>query len=347
MTTMQGLTFLGNSRAELSTFDVLDPGPTQVLIRMKASGLCGSDLHSYVPGTGLRSPEGAYIAAGHEPAGVVVATGSLVSGFTSGDRVLAYHILGCGYCHNCRLGYQVNCSSASRAAYGGQRNGGHAEFMLAEDRSLIHLPAEASFVDGAMAACGFSTAYSATRKAAVTAGDLVLVSGLGPVGMAVALICADLGAEVIGVDPNSERAIAAEKFGVKHAVAETREDVALSEVLQLTDGKGCDVAVDCSGNDQARHLCLSGASEWGRVVFVGFGGTGVTVDAAKLIITKQLTLRGSWVSSIGQMEDAVHLIARRNLHPDSMIARTFALQEGAEAYELFAAGAVGKMAIVS
>jgi len=343
---MSGLTFPGDCRAEIREFEKPEPGPTEALIHIKASGLCGSDLPSYRAPDGLRAVgTNDTIAAGHEPAGVVEAVGSLVTRFKPGDRVLAYHILGCGYCHNCRLGYPVMCTSPARAAYGGHRNGGHAEFMVAEERSLISLPDAVSFIDGAMVACGVSTAYAACVNAGVAAGDRVVVTGLGPVGLSVAMFAADRGATVIGVDPNTERAEYARNFGVTHAVS-TLEG-AVDRVRDLTGGTGAEVAIECSGNDSGRHLCLEGAGSWGRVVYVGFGGTSLTFDVGWLVIQKQLTIKGSWVSSLGQMENVLDVLVRRDLHPDSMIVRQFALNEGAEAYKLFNAGSVGKIAIVA
>ena len=345
---MRGLVFVGNSQSELRDFPVQEPGPTEVLIQIKASGLCGSDLHSYRSSDGLRGPgTGAFIVAGHEPAGVVERVGSLVTSFSAGDRVLAYHILGCGMCHNCRLGYPVSCTSPSKAAYGGQRNGGHAEFMTAEERSLIALPPEVSFIDGATVACGTSTAYAATRRAGVSSGDRVLVTGLGPVGLAVALFCSDLGAEVIGVDPNPERAEFAKRYGVHHAVTNPDEESALGQIAQHSGGRGCSVAIDCSGSDAARNLCLQAAAGWGRVVFVGFGDTNLTINAAEVLILKQLSLYGSWVSSMAQMEDVVDVLRSRALHPDAMVTQQYSLDESAEAYSAFAGGSLGKLVVVS
>lgn len=347
MAEMRGLVFTGNNKAELRDFAVPTPKPTEVLIRISASGLCGSDFHSYRSDEGLRGPDGSFIAAGHEPAGVVQEVGSLVTDFGAGDRVLVYHILGCGYCHSCRMGYPVSCSSPARAAYGGQRNGGHAEFLVAEDRSLIHLPDEVSFIDGAMVACGFSTAFSATRKASITAGDIVLVTGLGPVGTSVAMIAEALGAEVIGVDLDANRAAKATEFGVAHTIVGGDEENVLREIEEITGGQHVDVAIDCTGSDQARHLCLASAAVWGRVIFIGFGGGQLTIDVPKLVITKQLLMRGSWVSSLAESEGAVRLIARRNVHPDRMVTETYDLAHGADAYNSFNAGAAGKLAIVS
>ena len=348
MARMPGLVFPGGATAELRELPAPRPGPTEVLIRIRASGLCGSDLMSYRSPAGLRAPAtGELVVAGHEPAGVVEEVGALVTAFAPGDRVLAYHILGCGLCHQCRLGYQVSCTSPTKAAYGGQRHGGHAELMTAEERSLVRLPPAVSFVDGATVACGTSTAYAATRRAGVRSGDRVLVTGLGPVGLAVAMFAADAGAEVVGVDPNPERAAFAQRYGVHHTVTATDEDEALAQVEEVTGGHGVSVAVDCSGSDAARHLALQAVSTWGRVVLVGFGGGALTVDAASVFILKQLTLHGSWVSSLAQMEEVVDLLARRGLHPDALVTRQYRLDESPAAYEAFSAGSVGKLVVVS
>lgn len=347
MATMPGLVFTGSSVAELRELPVPRPGPTEVRLRIHASGLCGSDLMSYRSPSGLREPaSGDLVVAGHEPAGVVDEVGSLVTAFGPGDRVLAYHILGCGSCHQCRLGYPVSCTSGSKVAYGGQRHGGHAEYMTAEERSLIRLPPQVSFVDGATVACGTSTAYAATRRAAVRAGDRVLVTGLGPVGLAVAMFAADAGAEVIGVDPNVDRAEFAQRYGVHHTVTVTDEAAALDEIAETTGGHGVSVAVECSGSDAARHLALQAASTWGRVVFVGFGGGALTVDAASVFILKQLSLQGSWVSSLAQMEEVVSLLGDRDLHPDRLVTQRYSLEDGADAYAAFSGGSVGKLVVV-
>ncbi|RMB60226.1 zinc-binding dehydrogenase [Tessaracoccus antarcticus] len=344
---MDGLVFIGNSKAEIRDFEVPAPGPTEVLIRIRASGLCGSDFHTYDTEEGLRGPDGAFIAAGHEPAGEVEEVGELVTGFSPGDRVSAHHLLGCGYCRSCLMGYPVSCSSSARAAYGGHRNGGHAEYLLAESRSLIHLPDNVSFIDGAMVACGFSTAFSACRKATITAGDFVLVAGLGPVGLSVAMIASSLGAIVMGVDIDRARAEKSREFGIVHTVSSSAEADAVEEVNHFTGGHRVDVAIDCTGSDAARHLCLEAAAVWGRVVFIGFGGGDLSVNVAELFIMKQLTVKGSWVSSMAESSEAVRLISRLNLHPDRMVTATYGLREGVAAYKAFKKGAPGKLAIVS
>ena len=273
MSTMTGIVLPGNRRLEMQDFSIPEPEYGQVLVRMKASSLCGSDLRAiYRPtdqGTGPEAYQG--VIAGHEPSGIIERIGSGVKRFKEGDRVIVYHIAGCGLCHDCRGGWMISCSSPTRAAYGWQRNGGHAEFLLAEEHTLVALPDELSYLDGAMVACGFGTAYAACLRAGVSGRDTVLITGMGPVGIGMALLCRAMGARVVGVEYLPERQELARKLGFSDIVAPGSNNVT-SKVLEKVNGRGFEVAIDCSGNADARHLCLEMAREWGRVVFVGEGG---------------------------------------------------------------------------
>ena len=237
----------------------------------------------------------------------------------------------------------ISCSSPHRAAYGWQRNGGHAQFLLAEERTLVALPDQLTYLDGAMAACGMGTAYAACCRADVSGRDRVLITGLGPVGVGVALLCRCMGAEVVGVEAVPERLELARQLGFSSLLAPG--DGALAALIEKTDGHGFEVAIDCSGNAKARHLCLEAAREWGRVVYVGEGGA-VSFEPSPLLIHKQLTLYGSWVCSLPQMEDLVERLVRWNLHPEQMVTHRFELEQGKEAYETFDTGRTGKVSIV-
>jgi threonine dehydrogenase-like Zn-dependent dehydrogenase len=135
----------GNSTAELREVDIPQPGIGQVLIKMKSSGICGSDIH-YIyhqhRGTAAAPDQPLYrgFINGHEPCGQIVALGAGCRHFRESDRVLVYHISGCGFCSNCRRGYPISCTGVGKAAYGWQRDGGHADYLLAEEKDLIHLP---------------------------------------------------------------------------------------------------------------------------------------------------------------------------------------------------------------
>lgn len=341
--TMRGVVLPGDRQLEFRDFPVPEPAFGQVLVRVRASSLCGSDLRAiYRPTDQGHGPE-AYrgVIAGHEPCGVIEQVGPGVQRFGVGDRVIVYHIVGCGVCHDCRSGHMISCTSPSRAAHGWQRDGGHAPFLLTEERALVALPEPLTYLDGAIIACGFGTAYAALRRANVSGCDRVLVTGMGPVGLGVALLARAMGAQVTGVESVPERQELAEELGFW--VLNPEE--ALPALLDLTGGKGFEVAVDCSGNAEARHLCLEAAREWGRVVFVGEGGT-VTFEPSPLLIHKQLTLHGSWVCSLWEMEDLAERLVRWDLHPEVTVTHRFTLDQAREAYELFDGGRTGKVAIL-
>ncbi len=347
MATMKGVILPGNRRLDLQEFPIPEPGYGQVLIRMKASSLCGSDLRAiYRPvdqGTGPEAYRG--VIAGHEPCGIIERAGPGVHRFKEGDRAIVYHIAGCGLCSDCRSGWMISCRQPERAAYGWQRPGGHANFLLADERTLISLPDELSYLDGAMVACGMGTAYAACCRANVSGRDAVLITGLGPVGIGAALVCRALGARVVGVEFVPERQALAQGLGFTDVVAPGDERDVFAMLSEKTAGHGFEVAIDCSGNAEARHLCLNMAREWGRVVFVGEGGM-VAFEPSPLLIHKQLTLYGSWVCSLPQMEELVEHLVRWKLHPEVMVTHTFPLDQARQAYELFDSDHTGKVAIV-
>lgn len=337
---MAGVVLPGDRRTEIREYPIPEPGHGQVLVRMRASSICGSDLRAiYRPtlqGTGPEAYRG--VIAGHEPCGEVEAVGPGVTRFAPGDRVVVYHIAGCGLCHDCRSGWMISCTRPERAAYGWQRDGGHAPFLLAEERTLVELPAPLTFLDGAMVACGLGTAYAACRRVDVSGRDRVLVTGLGPVGIGAALLSRALGAEVVGVETVPQRRALAESLGI--AVASPDAD----EVRALTAGHGFEVAIECSGSPDARLLALASARPWGRVAFVGEGND-VRFDVSPLVIHPQLTIVGSWVCSIRQMEELVELLVRWELHPGVMVTDRFALEDADAAYRLADSGQTGKVAI--
>ena len=343
---MCGAYLPGDSQVELREAPVPTPGNGQVLVAMRASTICGSDLRAIYRehlGTGPEAYQG--VIAGHEPAGRIVAVGPGCRRFSEGDRVAIYHIAGCGLCADCRAGYMISCTSPYRAAYGWQRDGGHADYLLAEESTCIRLPDELSYLDGACVACGFGTAYEAVRRAGVSGADAVLVTGMGPVGLATGLLARALGSRlVIGVDVSEER------LALARAVEAV--DVALSagggtteRVLELTGGHGCEVSVDCSGSGPARADALRATRRFGRAVFVGEGGR-LEIDVSPLLIHRQLTVVGSWVTSVARMEELVECLARWGLRPEVTVTDTFALARAAEAYRVADQGRRGKVALV-
>lgn len=347
MATMQGAILPGNSTVELIEFEIPKPAHGEVLIQTKATTICGSDIRCIYREHVGKGPEG-YIPgtiAGHEPCGVIVEEGPGLRRFKKGDRVIVYHISGCGVCNDCRRGYYISCTSPHRRAYGWQRNGGMAPYILAEEKDLIYLPEPLTYEDGAQVACGFGTVYEAIEKIGVSGNDAVLVTGLGPVGLAALMLAKAMGAnQLIGVEMNDYRIALAQKLGLVDQVFKPGPD-ALEQILAATGGRGVERAIDASASDPGRQLAIRATRPWGKITFVGEGGT-CTFNPSPDIIHGQKTIYGSWVTSLWKMEELVERLVRWNIHPDALITHRFPLAEADAAYRLMAGGACGKVAVV-
>jgi threonine dehydrogenase-like Zn-dependent dehydrogenase len=219
-----------------------------------------------------------------------------------------------------------------------------AEYMIAEEKDLIGLPDTLTYADGAQVACGFGTVYEGLQKIGISGNDAVLITGLGPVGLAAGALCRKLGAQkIIGIDVVRERLDLAIKLGLCDVVLPSGADN-VSEVRDLTDGHGVERAVDCSANAGARATAIRATRKWGKIVLIGEGGT-VSFNPSPDIIHDQKTIYGSWVTSTWLMEELVERLVRWSLHPEEIITHRFTLDKAAEAYALMASGRCGKVAI--
>lgn len=351
--TMTGVILPGNSTVQLHEFAVLEPGPGQVLLKMKASSICGSDIRAIYREHLGKGPE-AYqgVIAGHEPCGQIAKLGPHCKEFKVGDRVILYHIAGCGCCEDCMHGYVISCSSPQhRKAYGWQRDGGHADYCIAEENTCVRLPGNLTYVDGAFMACGFGTVWECLTRMNVSGRDRLLVTGLGPVGLAAAQLAKSLGVtDVIGVDLTEGRLNLARTLRYRGSIplidhVLPADDSALKTIQKLTGGHGCEVSIDCSGAAEARLLALRGTRQWGRCGFVGEGGK-VEFDVSPYLIHEQITLYGSWVTSRKHLADLANHLARLDVHPESTCGPKLPLARAAEAYELADKGQTGKVCIV-
>ena len=346
---MKGAVFLGNRGIEVRDFPDPAPGPGEVVIQMKASGMCGSDLKFYrsPPGVaqaalGLGNQAEPFIA-GHEPCGVIAARGPGVSEREApiGQRVMDHHYSGCGVCKHCRVGWSQLCR-AGITVYGVTANGGHAEYLKVPARTLVPLPEELSFVEGAAVSCGTGTAYGALRRMQLAGGSTLAVFGQGPVGLSATLLGAKMGARVFAVETNAERRALALKFGADKAIDSPDSAKVLKE---LTRGEGVDLALDCTGVAAARLAAVRSAKTWGTVCFVGEGGD-VTLDVSPDLLRKQLTIIGSWTfSAMGQAECA-RFVAENKIDLEKIFSHRWKLEQSDEAYRVFDAQSSGKGVIV-
>ncbi|HKG56372.1 MAG TPA: zinc-binding dehydrogenase [Candidatus Limnocylindrales bacterium] len=344
--TMRGAVLPGGRRVEWRDVPIPTPGDRQVLVRVRASSICGSDIRAIYRehlGHGPEAYQG--VIAGHEPAGEVVEVGPGCRRIKRGDRVAIYHIAGCGMCDECRRGYMIACKSASRAAYGWQRDGGHAPYLLAEEVTCINLPDELSFIDGASAACSFGTAYESLLRIAVSGRDRVLVTGLGPVGLAVAMLARGFGASAVyGADVAPAR----RDLAKKHGLVDEAFDAEASPLEAIRDASrgGVEASVDASGAAAGRLLAIEALRDWGRVAFVGEGGN-VDIAVSPMLIHKQIAVHGSWVTSLGHMAELLDRLVRWNLRPESIVTDRLPLDRVEDAYRIADKGDAGKVCIVT
>ena len=332
---MQGLVFTGNRQVTLEEFADPVPGPSDVVVAIRASGICGSDLHSYRDGSPRR------VVCGHEPCGVVAERGSAVTDQQApiGQRVMVHHYRGCGTCKHCRVGYTQMCIHGAEVM-GFSANGGNAPYLLAPATSLVPLPDELSFAEGAAIACGTGTAYSALKRLDVSGRDTLAIFGQGPVGLAATQLATAMGARVIAVDLSPERRQLAQSLGAQVAIDPTISPP-VEAIRELTHGEGADATLDCTGQPGPRADCTKAARAWGRACFVGERGT-ATFDMTPDVIHKQLTMYGSWTFSTVLLAECARFAVDRGVSLRHVYTDTFTLDQAAEAFQRFESRGMGK-----
>ena len=333
---MRAVVFLGDRKLELMEFPDPTPGPGEVVLEIKASGMCGTDLHRY------RAPElDELFIAGHEPCGVVQAVGPGVPDAQArvGDRVMVHHYHGCGGCKHCVEGWTQMCDAGS-IIYGGKNgHGAHAPYMKVPAHTLVKLPEGLSFKTGAAVSCGTGTAFGALKSMGLTGDETLTVFGQGPVGLSATLLAKEMGARVIAIDPQPDRRALAERFGADHTLDPAAVDIP-EAIRELTGGLGAHRSMECSSNPTARTQSVACLRKWGTSCLVGINGD-VTVPVADLI-HKQTRMMGSWTFSKTGQADCARFILERGLDVDALFSHEFKLEEAARAYELFDAQKMGK-----
>jgi threonine dehydrogenase-like Zn-dependent dehydrogenase len=344
---MKGVVFEGEREIAFLDFPDPAPGEGEVVLEMKASGMCGSDLKPYRRPKGSNLSLGLGAAAGptiggHEPCGIVAAVGRGVPAAEArvGDRVMVHHYWGCSVCEHCRGGWAQLCGRTTPVVYGINGHGGHARYMKVPARTLVALPDELSFETGAAVSCGTGTAYGALVRMGISGTDTIAIFGQGPVGLSATQLAVAMGARVIALDVSPERLARAREFGAE-ALINPLADNAVSAIRDLTHGKGADLALDTSSAPDARQAAVQCVRTWGTACFVGEGGH-VTLDVSPDMLRRQVTVIGSWTfSTIGQA-DCARFVADRKISVDHLFTHRWKLDQAGEAYRLFDTQTTGK-----
>ncbi len=245
---------------EIETPDI---GARDILIRVKAAGICHSDAHYRAGVSHLKTLP---LTPGHEIAGVIERTGAEAPGFAAGDRVCVHYLATCGECVYCRNGTEQFCRTG--AMIGKDRDGGYAEFVAVPVRSVVHLPAGIPFEQGAILMCSSATSLHALHKTRLRPGESVAIYGVGGLGISAVQLARTLGAtEVFAVDVNPRKLELAARFGALPIDAATADPVA--EIRRQTDGRGVDVALELIGLARTMRQAVQSLAPLGRAGLVG------------------------------------------------------------------------------
>lgn len=348
---MRGVVFTGDRNLEIRDFADPIPGPRDVILEIKASGMCGSDLHRYRapfnPGdtsSGFKLADEPMIA-GHEPCGVVAELGSAVSDQEAkiGQRVMDHHYEGCGSCKHCKGGWQQMCLDGT-TVFGSSGHGAHARYMRVPVSTLVPLPEELSFTTGAAISCGTGTAYGALRRLQLQGGETIAIFGQGPVGLSATQLATAMGARVIALDISPERLEMATMFGAAEIINASSDD-SVSAIRELTHGEGAHKTLEASSAPSARQAAVQAVRSWGIACFVGERGS-VALDVSPDLLRRQVTLVGSWTFSTQGQSDCAEFVADNNIDVEALFTDTWSLDQAREAYEKFDTQTAGKGVIV-
>lgn len=328
---MKAVFLPGNKKVEIREVPVPAVGPGDVLVEIKASCICRSDLSLYY-GNAVVGGEGAgQCITGHEPAGVVVKTGAGVAQFKAGDRVAVYLAVGCGVCEYCRMGNFHLC--ATWKCLGFTADGGNAEYLAVPERNCLRIPDTMSYIAAAISTDAFGTLYSAAKKLQVSGASTVGIWGLGPMGSSGILAAQALGARVVALDPIKDRRDFAHDLGAD-LVLDPSDGDAPAALGQFTNNAGLSAAIDCSGNAAAQNMALDHTRPLGRVAFIGEAKE-TTIRPSDQLIRKELTLIGSWYFAIHEYSEITRVIEAKGINLEKLATHRFRLDEAETAFRMF------------
>jgi (R,R)-butanediol dehydrogenase/meso-butanediol dehydrogenase/diacetyl reductase len=311
-------------------------GPHEVLLRNRRAGICGTDLHEYLDGPMLATTTphvltGASIPQilGHEYSGEVVAVGDAVRAVAPGDRVAVMPLFFCGACFACRSGRPQVCEDLGAVGLNWPWGGMGEESVVAEHQVAV-LPDELSDVQGAMVEPA-AVAVNAVTNAGVRLGDVVLVTGAGPIGQLVALAARAAGAGAVYLsEVNPRRRARAEALGVTGVLDPTEIDVAA--FLRAETGVGADVAIECTGSAPAVSACLESLHPGGTVMQTGLHVRAAEVDLRSVTL-RDITVRGANCFPVDSWPRVIRLIASGALPVELTLTGEVPLADGLDAFE--------------
>jgi len=312
-------------------------GPEEVLVETRSCGICGTDLH-ILKGFGYVPPLPHIL--GHEPAGVVAAVGTDVSGFKPGDHVVPHLFLNCGRCYYCRVGRQQQCTEL-KGILGVLIPGAFAEYFKVPAANLYHLPGPVSFDAGGLLADAVVTSVHAFRRSDLHFGDTAVVVGCGGIGLILIQILTAAGINAVGVSRRDESLRLAREAGAA-LVVKLGSDALADEVKAFTNGFGAQCVFDCVGTAQTMRASADCVMRCGRIVVIGEEHDVPEINTTE-IAQKELEIIGSRNGTRQDTVEGIRLLGAGVVKP--VIAQRFPLEEINEAFDFMRQGAVGRVII--
>jgi 2-desacetyl-2-hydroxyethyl bacteriochlorophyllide A dehydrogenase len=294
-------------------------GSRDILVKVKAAGICHSDAH-YRAGKSPVYP--LPMTLGHEVAGIVEETGSEVRTVKEGDRVVLHYLVTCGTCSSCILGNEQFC--AKGLMIGHYTDGGYAEYISVPARNAVILPEEIPYEPGATLMCASATSFHALHKSRLKPTESVAVFGIGGLGVSAIQLAKIMGAmDVMAVDINPDKLCLAERYGAVPINASQVDPI--SAILDLTGGKGVDVALDLVGVPATMEGAVKSLAPLGRAVIVGIADKPLSINTYRDLLGKEAEIIGSNDHLLHELPVVVELARRGRLEVADIVSRTIPL----------------------
>ena len=320
-------TALGAGAFGLQSIPEPVPARDEVLLKIGAAGICGTDLHILAGEYPCRPP----VVLGHEFSGTIVALGDSVTGWAVGDRVVSMpYAVVCGTCQFCAAGEYVLC--ASRLSYGSGMNGGFADYLAVKASRIFRLPDTLETTAAALIeplACTVKAVYDIAK---LQPGETAIVLGPGPIGLLTVQAAGAAGGRVtlVGLQSDAERLSLGKDLGAEAVVVADEPEASARERLIA---EGADVVFECSGSGAALSLALEVCKKQGRIIQVGVFGRSVSVNPDP-VVTKDLTIKGSFASSRHSWELSMELVRSGKIRLAELVSDVFPLEAWEQAFNV-------------
>jgi propanol-preferring alcohol dehydrogenase len=330
----------GKNTVKIVEESIPTPGEGEVLIKMRASALCRSDLHRY-HGVAIfeETEDEKDITPGHEPCGTVYKVGPGVDKVSVGDRVAVYLGLSCGVCPDCVRGDIMLCPDFK--CIGFAVNGAHADYMVVPEDNCLPLPDEMDFITGALATDVGGTLYTACRETGLNGTKTVVIIGCGPMGSGGVLMAKGYGATVIAVDVDERRLALAGELGADHVINPS-DGGEVEKIKELTRGLGADAVIVTAGGSAPLNTALDAVRTKGIVAMIAESNN-AEIDPSNQFIRKRIDLKGCWYFNRSDWDEISNFIIEKHIGLDRISSITFPISEAGTAFSLFDSGDTQKV----